>query len=253
MNFDACSLEPLILDHKTTNKLFIAQDNNKQYLIKTYSGDNKELRKQAESKRITIWEKHGLPVPRVYDANINFKPNTPYLVIEFINGKTLKELLKDPCYSIEKKLSILSLIFKANAHRHRVATQHCDSRLIHHDLNSGNLIVNANKFTFIDFEGSFSKTNSINDIQDKVAIEVAKLIRWAAMDMGKRNLKKILEAMIIAYKDTNTPEIIINRIHNRPFQFIHRWKDKQKKSKHPHEVTKYDIADTLKTTINSQT
>ena len=246
-------LEPLYLDNNTTNNLFLARHKNEQYLVKTYSGDKKSLKQQTEAQFLTHWANEGFPVPKLFNATINIASNSPFLVLEYIEGQTLMHFLKDSSISREIKVQTLSAIFKSNANRHKIALQNQDHRLVHHDLNSGNILIKDKRsFFYIDFEGSFADSKRNKNIQDKISIEVAKLVRWSARDMGRENLSAILELMLGAYKGTEVPSSIVKRIHNRSFQYIHRWKDKRKKKKLPDEITKYDIANELKRLLNTR-
>jgi len=104
----------------------------------------------------------------------------------------------------------------------------------------------SDNFYYIDFEGSFTLDNDLIKIKTNISIEVAKLVRWATRDLGAHHLNAVLECMMIAYGKTSIPDLIVNRVCNKPFQFIHRWKDKKKKEKNAADVTKYDIADAIK-------
>ena len=44
-------------------------------------------------------------------------------------------------------------------------------------------------------------------------------------------------------------QLIVERTASRPFQWYHRWRDRDRKRRNPAEVTKYDVADAVATEL----
>jgi len=218
------------------------EEESKRYLVKKYRGENPVERQQMEMLRIECWHKAGFPVPNVYDKIIEGE-SEPYLVMEYIEGQTLGMYLRDQEVTATDKLTLLSRLFSHNMERHRLVLNNADVRFIHHDPNTGNILLRGSEFFFIDFEAGPKKLTSATNVSDLIGIEVAKFIRWSARDLGRNYLQDVLKLMMDIYSDTLIPKSIVNRVHGVPFQVLHRWKDKRKKARCPSNITKYDIAD----------
>jgi serine/threonine protein kinase len=233
----------LILPSETSNKLMIAEKGNNQYIIKYYTGANGVLRKRLEAQRLKLWSEAGFKVPRVSKA-ITVATDEPYLVLEFISGITLREYLRSETIETKSKLSLLRKLFFENAIRHRRSISTNDRTFIHHDLNTGNILVTKDDFVLIDFEDQI-RSKPGTPMNTLAGLEIRKLLRWATRDMGKKFLPQIVALMLEAYRWSDAPRTIVERVYRRPFQFLHRWRDRFKLKRNPWDVTKYDIADAI--------
>ena len=240
----ASPLKPLVSSTETTNQIFIIGDSENQRLVKKYRGDQPTQRYATELSRLTYWRNSGYPVPRVISETIEAE-QPPYLVLEYIDGQDLGSYLRDQSIQLSIKLETLAAIFQANASRHQRVLDDQDSELLHHDINTGNILINDNGFYFIDFEARMKVPDQKDSLIDLIGIEVAKLIRWSARDLGRAHLADVVGLMLAAYKSPAIANGIIHRVYGRALQPLHRWKDRRKKKNHPEEVSKYDIADTL--------
>lgn len=238
------SLDPLPLVVDTTNQLFVTGPADKRQLVKRYRGANQSIRLATEKSRLAYWRAAGYPVPKIYE---NTTPAPRHqLVMEFIDGQDLGAYLRDATVALPEKLEMLKALFQANAKRHSQVLKEQDSELLHHDFNTGNILLDHGRFVFIDFESRMKVPGSVEQLVDMVGIEVAKLIRWSARDIGRAHLGKVIDLMLCAYGSTAVPDSIVRRVHGRKMQSFHRWKDRKKKRQFPDDVSKYDIADTLR-------
>ena len=75
-------------------------------------------------------------IAAIYD--IGHLDNNPYLVIEYVNGKTIKEIIKSGTkFKLEEKLSLLSMIARALHYAHQRG-------VIHRDIKPANIMILKN-------------------------------------------------------------------------------------------------------------
>ncbi len=231
----------------SNNKLYLVSPEDKTFLLKCYYGPRAQERKNSEFQTLQFWRDNEYPVPKCYDLEITDIVG-PYLVMDYLPGTCLGEYLADPEVPVEKKLEKIGEIFRNNFVRHSKALKKKEPRLVHNDANTGNIVVSSDGCYYIDFEGSVKK----GPLDDMVCREMAKLCRWVARDMGRDSLEAVVGNMVKAYQEK---EELLRRIVEltigRPFQIIHRLRDLRKKKANPGDVTKYDIADTLKKALGA--
>lgn len=235
-------LQPLKTSRVSTNRASILQQDGQTYLIKRYTGDNPRERLACEKRYLGLWADAGFNVPAVSTLEIPELRGTDYLVVEFLNGPTLQDLLKNAAVGLDEKWELLSRILADNCRRQCRAVAQQEPRLLHPDPNSSNIICVGREYYFIDFETTVPPGN----LEDAAAVETAKFLRWTARDLGSTHLPELAQHVVVAYRDnTDTLQRIITRTSSRPFQWFHRWQDRRRKQRQPREITKYDIADAL--------
>jgi len=105
----------------------------KKYRIKELDEFLRKTRTKKEIKLLSDLRRHGLNVPRVIDYS-KFK-----IVMEFIEGKKLKDVLNTKNYKIFSRE-----IGRSVAKMHK-------ADIVHGDLTTANIIVRDNELYFIDF------------------------------------------------------------------------------------------------------
>lgn len=241
-------LQPLQTSRVSTNHASVVQQGGRTYLIKRYSGEHPGERLACEKLSLGAWADAGFKVPAVSTLEIPELRGTAYLVIEFLNGPTLQDLLKGDAIGLDEKWELLSRILTDNCRRQRQAIAQQEPRLLHPDPNSSNVLCIGREYYFIDFETVVSP----GDLEDAAAMETAKFLRWTARDLGSVHLPELARRAAAAYAGhAATLNRIIARTCDRPFQFFHRWQDRRRKQRQPGEVTKYDIADALATALRT--
>ena len=241
-------LQPLKTSRVSTNHATLLQQGGQTYVIKRYTGDNPRERLACEKITLGLWLDAGFKVPVLSALEIPELRGTDYLVIEYLNGPTLQDLLKNSAVGIDGKWELLYRILADNCRRQRRAIELRERRLLHPDPNSSNVICVGREFCFIDFE----TTVPADDLEDAAAVETAKFLRWTARDLGSGHLPELAQRAVEAYGDhTVTLSRIITRTCSRPFQLFHRWQDRRRKRRQPGEVTKYDIADALAVALST--
>ncbi len=234
-------LLPLKTSTKTTNTLYSFDDGNSSYVVKCYVGDDNLKRCRREKDAIEHWAAAGFDVPRIYDRTI---PNirVPYLVFSRIEGVPLREYLSSRTRATDEKLRTLESLFEQMSNRHRLAVENGDFRLVHYDPSSGNVICSGDRLSYVDFEAS----PKYRTVIEAAGTELLTLCKWIIRDIGAEFLQTVMQLVTASYKNQQSLlQVMLKRTSGRPFQFYHRWKDRRYKSKHPNEVTKYDVVDSL--------
>ncbi len=241
-------LQPLKTFRVSSNQASLLTHEGQSLLIKRYSGERQQQRRDCEEQSLRIWAQAGFKVPKPVGVEIPELRSSCYLAMEYLNGPTLQEHLQSAATPVVEKMNLLSRILRDNCRRQALALRQGEVRLLHPDPNSSNVICLGPDYYFIDFE----TTVPPGDLEEAAAIETAKFCRWAARDLGIEHLPELAWQVVQAYQD-QLPILrrIVSRTCGRPFQFIHRWQDRRRKRRHPREVTKYDIADALAAALES--
>jgi tRNA A-37 threonylcarbamoyl transferase component Bud32 len=219
-------LQPLKTSRVSTNHAGVLQRDGKTYLIKRYTGEHPRERLACEKLSLSLWAGAGFKVPALSALEIPELRGTDYLVLEFLNGPTLQDLLKNTAVGLDEKWELLSRILIDNCRRQCRAIAQQEPRLLHPDPNSSNILCVGREYYFIDFE--------------------------TTVDLGIAHLPELARRAAVAYGDhTDTLSLIIARTCSRPFQLFHRWQDRRRKQRQPGEVTKYDIVDALATILRT--
>ena len=234
-------IEPISTLRNTSNELSKLTEGENTWLLKRYQGKDSLSHRENEEARLRAWLAGGYPVPEIADLNLPSEQQ-PYLVIQWLEGESLGEFLTSDEIPDPEKLERLQRIIAQFHSRHKYVQQHQDLAFIHHDPNTGNIFLTQDSDYYIDFEEIVSQgSKSITDLK---AIELAKLIRWSARDMGRENLPDILRLTVEIYgEDSEIIATLIDRVYRQPLQFFQRYKDRRKKIANVHEITKYDLAD----------
>ncbi|MEM4245110.1 MAG: KEOPS complex kinase/ATPase Bud32 [Candidatus Nanoarchaeia archaeon] len=123
-------------------------------------------------------------VPRVFE----FSDSTMRIVMEFVEGKTLRDILDD--MPKKERLVLCEHLGKSIALLH-------DANIIHGDLTTSNFILKDGKIFFIDFGLGFFSTK----IEDK-AVDLH-LLRQALESKHYKHFEECFEAVIQGYVKTS--------------------------------------------------
>ena len=227
----------------TSNELIKLTEGKQSWLLKRYRGDKAEHHRDSEKNRLVLWAKQGFLVPEVIDLQLSAEVQ-PYLVLQWINGCSLTDYLTSVEHSIEVKIQKIKELIQLFYQRQQFCLAQKNYDFIHHDPNTGNMVLDKDDFYYIDFEEKVSSDDY--ELSEALAIELAKFIRWVIRDIVKTHLNKVIQLTVEVYRPGNPIlDQIIERVYGRHFQFIHRWKDRNNKKHNSAEVTKYDLADSL--------
>lgn len=235
-------LQPLNTFRQGSNEVCLLRHDGRELLAKRYRGEGAGARCDYERATLDLWASCHFPVPRVWPVEIPQWAGSPHLVTDYLGHLTLQEWLHDAKVPAAQRYEFLARLFRENHRRHRLALDRREARLIHADPNSSNVLRVGEQFYFIDFE----RSTEIADLTEAAAVEVGKFCRWTVRDFGRAHLVPVMRLLVEAYaEDRPLLELFVQRTCDRSFQWVHRWRDRRRKARHPDEVTKYDLADTL--------
>jgi tRNA A-37 threonylcarbamoyl transferase component Bud32 len=236
------NLRQITPDRFTNSRLLLHEAPGRKLLIKAFLGDNKEHRRELEGKKLTHWKAAGFSVPQLFDLQFP-EVTEPYLVMEFIAGDTLKDFLRNAATALDLRLATLADLFRLNYRRHMLVRSHHDLLLVHTDPNTDNIIVSNGDFYFIDFEHSSKKTDSTSATANEVGTFARRVIR----DLGVEHSRSVVERLLVAYHyDGEIFDKVEDLTFGRPFQLLHRIKDRLRRLKNSRSVTRYDVADIVR-------
>lgn len=226
----------------TDSRLYIAEIDSRKWLVKVYANAQQQLRRDLEHSKLLHWRERAFPVPQLLDVALEGIAQ-PHLVMEYVEGVGLGDYLKNPGIAWPEKKKTLDRILRSNARRHILVSQDHDVLLIHSDPNTDNILLQERgEYFYIDFE----HPGSVKDIETAVAAEVATFIRRVLNDVGAEFTEEVVELLLRAYEHDAT---LLARIESltlaRPFQLVHRFRDRKKKRKNPGLITRYDVADAI--------
>jgi tRNA A-37 threonylcarbamoyl transferase component Bud32 len=236
------TLTPAPLTHPSRNELWLlGSATEPPRLVKVYTGAGARLRRRTEMETLEHWRRAGYAVPRVYPAAAPASPR-PHLVLDYIPGQTLRDCLRDDRRDIEQRLSLAGEVLAGLSARQARALKLGDWRLLRDDANTGNFVVDGDGRIFqVDFE----RVPAAENLHEAAAMELAKLMRWMARDLGRPNLDRLAALAVKAYGgQSQVIGRVIDRTLARLGQWFHRFRDARKRAQEG-EITKYDIAEGL--------
>ena len=237
-------LEPLKTFRASTNQASLLRHDGRLVLVKEYAGERPQERRDCEEQSLRAWKEAGFPVPELFAVELPASPaRGPFLAMSHVQGVTLQEILQDAGRPLVEKFALLEEILRSGLRRHQLACEQRQPRLIHPDPNTSNILCpDSGGFVFIDFE----TTGSGADLEESAAVELAKLCRWAARDLGVAHLPALMRQVVGIYRARpGLLRRLVARTHDRPLQFFHRWQDSRRRRRNPRDVTKYQLADAL--------
>jgi len=184
----------LFLSKKDGQKILIKDRIKKKYRIPQIDKKIRKSRTSQEFNLLSEARRNGVPTPKILDVD----KKTHKIIMEFIDGKRIKELLnKSDKKTIERLCSeIGKLIGKLHS-----------AGIIHGDLTTSNMILRDDKIYFIDFGlGFFSKKVEDQGTDLRLLHEALKSTHYQILDVSWKNVIK-------GYKrEYSKADIVLNRV-----------------------------------------
>ena len=201
-------------------------------------------RRDFEMECLQLWESKGFRVPAVLGHG---DADGPELKMEFLDGPTLNQYLRDDDVSMEDKLESIAAVFSEMRERHCLGIYEGDRHLVHFDSNTRNIILCSDGPARIDFEmGRFSEK-----VDRSFAREVKKLSLEIANHLGRENLETVADSLLRDYGIRHILRRMADEELDRSLAFLHKSRDESRKHKRPGLVTKLDVAHVLRQKVGA--
>lgn len=200
----------------------------------------------TEKRVLQTWRRHGFDVFHEPDDFLPLKIAPPYLVLEYINGRTLLSYFSDPQIEKKDKIETLKRFIPEWGRRHHLAMKHKNRLLIQEHPSFKHVYMNQDgRLIFFDFETVFTDRHSLASI---VGREIAGYVRSLYKVIAPEDFDDFLDILVRAYP---YPEYLFYPYayffqHPNPFvRFLYaidRRLPRHKKKRH----SKYPVARLLK-------
>ncbi|WP_372369585.1 RIO1 family regulatory kinase/ATPase [Candidatus Uabimicrobium sp. HlEnr_7] len=232
-------LEAFHPSRNTDSAFYILERSQKTYLVKHYK-KNAEERYSREKRMLKYWKESGYHVPLFYD-DFELELSQPYLVMQFLSGKTLAEIFSDETVSYDYKLKLIEKLFISCSKRHTQALQNLDRELIHRDMNLDNIILYEDKLYYIDFEHE----SKVKVFKKQLAKEISTLCRRILNLIGPEYTEETMTLLVKSYThQLKILHLVVKFSYGRISRIFHMLGARENK-KH-NLVTKYEIVMVLK-------
>jgi tRNA A-37 threonylcarbamoyl transferase component Bud32 len=198
-------------------------------------------RRRFEAETLDLWRSLGYSVPAVVDIPFPGLSSSPFLTTEFIQGTTLRELLKDGSIPSTAQLEKLAILFSEMNERHHTAFAKNDNRLFHIDANTRNILFADRRLFHVDFEMG----RPWESVIECASRETLKCLVTLFEDSPASLREPIAKVFRNCYRQDHVYGLIEARVRGRALQRLHKWRNSYKKRKNPSKVTLYDIVSLL--------
>lgn len=213
----------------TTNRFFISADRRlivkchcpkkrhfraHQYRLLRFTGYPIPFEFRSERARCTHerdiyahWHAHGFNVPKLISswATPLPAPADRCLVLEYIEGEILSKVLSNTEIAIQRKLALVSLLFRKCSERHALVFNARDRNLIKYDGNLRNIIVRNEELWDVDFECG----RILEGLERGAAREISRYATEAIKLMGREFGDVIIELLRQEYCHTHVLDHLI--------------------------------------------
>jgi tRNA A-37 threonylcarbamoyl transferase component Bud32 len=200
-----------------------------------------EARRTYEATILSHWKANGYDVPDIIKNPFDELSGFPVLTTTFIDGLTLRQVLKTSAMTDEEKAKKLAVLFTEVAARHHQAILNNDNRLFHVDANTRNIIFAHTAIYHVDFEMG----RPWEPVLVCAAREVLKLLTSIAEDVESSSRGMVFRLFKEHYGRDDVHLHIVKGVKERPFQAVHRFNNSRKKLRDSHKITLYDIVQYL--------
>ena len=187
-------------------KLYGSKRNSFRTSLKKYlslfdvgqSSFSTHARFQTEREVLSLWQREGFDVPKIYSPAFLAGFDQPHIAIEWIPGQTLTTLLHDPIISLDQKKYLISRFCQEMARRHERALEHREVRLLLFHPSVNRILISNDRLVYIDFEVVYSPKRDLERIVRK---EIAGFLYSIARSSPQQQLHSLLECFIKEYPE----------------------------------------------------
>ena len=164
-------------------------------LLAGKSGMSPPARLRTERAALELWRRHGFRVPDVLDVALPSEVPSLRLVLEWIDGCRMKEMLADPAVPLDAKRRLLGRCAHEWGRRHELALQLAEPALLHAHASFAHVLVAGEEPVSIDFEVAWRR----RDVERLVSLELAGFFDSLARCAPPPQVDALLDAVVAAY------------------------------------------------------
>lgn len=154
-------------------------------------------RRDTDARILGLWRQHGFAVPEVLDLPLPEPDDRPFLVLERVDGATVRSELRDARFPIARLEAGLTRFGAEWCRRHALAEKLREPGLIHSHPGFEHLIDRDGEWVSFDFEYAYTDPRRVETL---VAVEIAGFVASLQRAAGKR-ADALLRVLVAAYPD----------------------------------------------------
>ena len=166
-------------------------------------------RRRTEAECLALWASHGFDVfRRIHGADLP-PIAEPHLVLEFVEGRTLYDILEDPAVVEAEKEALLARFAPEWRRRHALALERSDPRLLHEHGSFRHVFVAGDRLITFDLEIAWRRRRLTGYL---VGREVAAFLRSLGRASGKDRFESRLARLVASYGDASLLRECVRRV-----------------------------------------
>jgi hypothetical protein len=173
------------------------------------SSSSIHARFQTERAVLTLWQREGFDVPKVYSPSFLEAFDQPCLAMELISGQTLTTLLHDTTIPLDRKKDLISRFCQEMARRHERALEQKEIRLLLFHPNMSRILLSNNRLIYVDFEVAYTPEHDLERIAGK---EIAGFLYALARCSPQQQLHSLMECFIKEYPDKKRMAFVLKEL-----------------------------------------
>lgn len=178
------------------------------------TGMTPAARMRTERDALELWRRHGFAVPRVLDVELPREVPPLRLVLEWVDGRTLKRLLADPAVPIEEKRRLVARCARDWSRRHDLAIELREPRLLQAHASFAHVLVADDALVTIDFEVGWLRP----DVERLVSLELASFLSFGPR-LPAAQADALLDAVVESYSPRERLALAVRDAPRGPYPF----------------------------------
>lgn len=154
-------------------------------------------RRDTDARILALWRRHGFAVPEVLDLALPEPDDRPFLVLERVDGATVRSELRDARFPLQRLEAGLARFGAEWCRRHALAEKLREPGLIHAHPGFEHLIDRDGEWVAFDFEYAYTDSRRVETL---AAVEIAGFVASLQRAAGAR-ADALLSVLVAAYPD----------------------------------------------------
>jgi hypothetical protein len=206
-------------------------------------------RRETERRQLALWRLTGFDVPREISAEHPGLAGPTQLILEYLDGPKLLDLLKPQANTSRADRN--RLLYRYGTlwrERHDVALSTCDPTFLHEHGTLAHVILCGDRMVTIDLEQGY---RSGGTVMPMLAKEVASTLRSLMSRAGEQNWPDDVRALVAGYGDRRRLARVVDEyLHNPRWSRALLWRlDRIRERRSGRRVSKFTALEALEQTL----